>query len=171
MRRAMLALLFLGCCVWAVKSPVFAAGEAPVATKAQVLSAIWIFGDAPLSEEGQVAAKLIVNAASDRDDVEIVIDQRLYPWLMDTEPKEKRQALLASLIAGNMRSQLETGISKDDTYSGMLFLFRVYNSIKSTDQAFSIAAIEEQLAAHREGELHQYIARTRAAAKDAERQE
>lgn len=107
----------------------------------------------------------IATFADESDDVSISIDIGLYPWI-SSEPEEKyNQQLLTAILAGNIRSQLETDTNRDDSYSAMLFLFRTYKKIRKQDKDFRIAKIDEQISSHEKGKLHNYIQKNRYKAK------
>jgi hypothetical protein len=126
-------------------------------TRTQVLKAIEIFGAEPLSDRGGAMASGIVTFADDSKDVVVRIGPDLYPWLVSEPSVKYKGELLTALIAGNVRSQLETGVVRSDAYSGMLFLFRIYSHLKANDKSFSITEIEEQIKVHGQGKLHAYI--------------
>lgn len=126
-------------------------------TQVQALQAIAIFGGDPLGEHAEAMASRIVRFANESDDVEIIISENLYPWLVAKNKVEHNALLLSAIVAGNVRSQLETRVHRDDSYSAMLFLFRVYQELRAVNKEFRIAVIEEQLALHREGKLQEYI--------------
>lgn len=131
--------------------------DQPGLTSEQALRAIAIFGGDPLGEHSQAMASGITRFARDSDEVEVVILESLYPWLGDDKEVTHSSLLLSAIIAGNVRSQLETRTVRNDPYCAMLFLFRVYQEIQATDRDFRVPTIEEQLRIHREGKLFHYI--------------
>lgn len=147
-------------------SPVSADEQAELSSD-DILQVIHYFSSDPLSERSDAFVSAFFEYAEASEDVQINVSVHLYNWLT-REPEVKYESkLFAAGIAGNLRSQLESGVTGNDDYSGLLLLFRVYNHLKSVDADFEVAEIEEQLEAHRRGELRNYIAQRTAPRADA----
>jgi hypothetical protein len=73
--------------------------------------------------------------------------------------------LLAGYAAGNMQSQLHSGVKRNDRYSGLLTLFHVYRTLWEQDQKLPpqdqkfkrIAAVEHLLELHEQDKLMPYL--------------
>jgi len=107
-----------------------------------VLKAIAEFKARPLTEEGRVAAGKIIKFAEQSEAVTIRIAKPLVPWLHDGTDEKYRALLLGAYVAGNAKSQLDHGTSKDDPYAGMLSVFDVYRQIKDHDKKCHIPEVE-----------------------------
>lgn len=128
-----------------------------------VTLAIAAFGADPASERGKALASVIVTFAEESDAVEVKLDEAIHGWLAEELKGEFGQTLLTAIIAGSVRSQIETGVTGDDAYSGLLFLLRVYRQVQAKVPEYTVPEIDEQLAAHRRGTLHELIADRRRA--------
>jgi hypothetical protein len=74
------------------------------------------------------------------------------------DPNERRSLLLlAAYAAGNIQSQLNSGVKRNDRYSGLLTLFRVYRVLQEQDAKFKIVAVEHLLALHRDDKLLEHL--------------
>src|SRR5262249_42872035 len=99
--------------------------------------------DEPLSQASKDHAKTIMTFTDETPKAAVVIT--------DTEVKgfgkdEKREPLLlAAYCAGNVQSQLHSGVVRNDRYSGLLYLFKTYRALQAADKEFKIAAVEELL--------------------------
>ena len=130
----------------------------------QVLEAISIFAEAPLSEDRQDIASILAKYA-DENSIVVPIDPGFYPWMAESPEVKHKQTLRVAVIAGNLQSymtaqsagDLAPGGSLDPTRAGLLFLFEIYNKLKANDTEFSIPLIEEQIQAHKNGKLRDYI--------------
>ena len=62
--------------------------------------------------------------------------------------------LLAAYAAGNIQSQLNSGVKRNDRYSGLLTLFHVYRTLREKDKKFpKIPDVERLLELHRQDKL------------------
>jgi hypothetical protein len=132
-------------------------------TKEEAVKAIVEFRKNPLTEEGRFAAGRIISFAEQSDDVSIHIAQPLVPWLHDGTDEKYRSLLLGAYIAGNVKSQLDHGIQRDDPHAGMLVVFEVYHQMKEADKKCRIPEIEEFMKLETE---HQLEARLRRLLQD-----
>jgi hypothetical protein len=124
---------------------------------AALLEATEKFANDPLFRNGNAAMKTIVRFVDSNEDYRIVFDAKLHSWIT-AEPQSKyAEQLMLAFIAGNLRAQLETGVTTDDTYSGLVFMFRVYKNIKMLDKELTNNIIEKQIEAYRSGNLSEYI--------------
>jgi len=66
--------------------------------------------------------------------------------------------LLAGYAAGNMQSQLNSGVKRNDRYSGLLTLFHVYRTLRQQDEKVpNIAAVDHLLELHQKDKLMPYL--------------
>jgi hypothetical protein len=133
-----------------------AAGE-PAAkhTEADFRRAAAKFLEQPLSEEGRTAVLTILEFAEESDKVTVVIGPWFVPWMRLGEDKkpEHLNLLLAAYTAGNVLSQLDSGVNANDTYSATIQVFRVYRYLKSRDSSYAVPEVETLLEIHRKGGL------------------
>ncbi|MGJ4789474.1 hypothetical protein EHQ52_15505 [Leptospira koniambonensis] len=108
----------------------------------------------PIGPNSKDSYRTITNFASESSSVQVIISQKLLPWLgRDLEYKEY---LLGSFIAGNVKSQILTNQKKDDSYSGILSLIRTYKYIRNMNGSFRVAEIEDLIKLQESGDLQKY---------------
>jgi hypothetical protein len=146
--------------VFAVTAVAFAA-ETRISEK-EVRIAIESFLQNPTvpSEE----AKTIVTFAAESDAVNVVMGPVSCPWIGNKEHEDAQPLLLAAFAAGNVRSQLDSGVRKDDAYSGLIAVFRVYRHMKNANPKLTIPEVEKLLKLHRQGRLTEHLAKEKASA-------
>jgi hypothetical protein len=102
-------------------------------------------------------SRLIMLYAQQSSSTELLLGRDEMHWVA-LDPGERRSLLLlAAYAAGNIQSQLNSGVKRNDRYSGVLTLFRVYRSLQEQDGKFRIAAVENLLALHREDKLVEHL--------------
>jgi len=115
-------------------------------SKDTALKAIEIFENEPLSQDGEGAASIITTYASESEDINIVISDKIITWLgsNDKDPYYKyRGILLAAYLAGNVKSQIVQGVAQDDPYSGLDQVLKTYHQLQKQDMSFNIQEIEK----------------------------
>jgi hypothetical protein len=122
---------------------------APASDEA-VRHALAVLAESPLDKKGDAALATIVDFAEKSDKVEITIAEGGLPWVGKVPHSE---LLLGAFIAGNLRSQLDSGVTRSDAYSGMLEVFAVYSALKAKEPKFSVPSIDGFLEQHRRGDL------------------
>ena len=129
----------------------------------QLLEAISIFAEAPLSGDGQRMASIIAKYADGRQDGVVIVglvmnlDLGVHAWLVEKPEVKHKQTLRAAVIAGQLQYYLTAVSAKNPTREALLFLFEIYNKLKANDKEFSVPMIEEQIQAHKNGKLSEYI--------------
>jgi len=118
-----------------------------------VRHALAVFAESPLSKAGEAALATIVDFAEKTDKVEITVSEDVVPWLGGPNEVPHSELLLGAWIAGNVRSQLDSGVTRNDAYSGMLEVFAVYAALKAKEPKFSVPSIDGFLEQHRSGQL------------------
>ena len=152
MRR--LALFFLAVLA---ALPVQAADPAPTITKDIALKAIAAFRRDPASELGRGSAAIIVQFAEKSPDVDIKVTERVTPWIMAKPPSKHGPTLLAAFIAGNTRSQLESGVGKDDPLAGVTQVIETYRQLQRTDPQLKLPEVEKLIDLQTRGKLRAYL--------------
>ena len=71
----------------------------------------------------------------------------------------RRRFFLAAFTAGNVRSQLDSGVCRDDPYSGLIAVFRVYRHLKKANPELTIPEVETLLELHQQGKLMEHLAK------------
>jgi hypothetical protein len=122
----------------------------------EIRASIEAFLADPVNAGDDVKAS-IVGFAEQSKTVEIVVDEQLVTW-MKTDPKAEPYAgeliLLAAYIAGNVRSQLDSGVTRSDDYSGLVQVLRAYRALKAADaELYSDADLDKLLGQQAKGEL------------------
>ena len=120
--------------------------------------AITLFLDNPLSADAEAARELVERFAERNDTVLVITSADHTPWIDNEQDEQEEPAavLLTAHIAGNVASQLDSGVRADDAYSGWIQVFRTYRFLKKRDKNLRVPAIEELLALHRNGQLMTY---------------
>jgi hypothetical protein len=121
----------------------FAAGAAGALaagpTKHEALEAIATLEKNVSGPEAAAAARTIVTYAQMSDDVLVDIGPEEVPWaeeqwgLSDERENACQSLLLASFVAGNVRSQIKNNRVADDTYSGWIFAISTYSRLSKRE--------------------------------------
>ena len=135
-------------------------------SEADVRRAIATFCDRPLSTEGRIAPKVILEFAEASDAVLITIGPDYVPWIRTDKRYDNSEPLLAAYVGGNVLAQLDSGVKGNDAYSGTIQVFRVYRHLRSKDPSFKVPEIEDQLELHRKGELAVHFAKVAKESKE-----
>ena len=158
-RRASAVVCTLLCVVCAARG--WSQEVLPPPSVDSVLQAIRTFSDDPLSDAGKVAWRTIALFSIESDSVTVVVSSGVVPWMGREREYPHSTILLAAFVAGNIRSQLYSGVNRDDPYSGLIQVFWTYRLLKEKDRTFSIPGIEELLELHRKGELMKHLLEVR----------
>jgi hypothetical protein len=126
-------------------------------SKETVKEAISIFDKEPLSDEGKKALAIIILFAEGSKDVMIVISPEVAPWVCDKNSAKHNSSLIGAFIAGNLKSQLESGKKESDPYSGLLETFRIYKLIKEKDKKFNSPEIDKLMKLKAENKLKDFL--------------
>lgn len=99
-------------------------------------------------------SRLIVLYVLESKNVEVVLGREEWTWTGVESEHPYAPLLLAGYTSGNILSQMNSGVKRNDRYSGMLTLFRVYRTLRETDEEFKpLDAVEQLLKLHRENKL------------------
>lgn len=86
----------------------------------------------------------------------MTIGRKALPWFGEKDYRHN-ELLLCAFIAGNVRSQLDSGVNANDSYSGLIQVFRVYRYLKKKVRNYSIPGVEDLLKLHKDGKLMEYL--------------
>lgn len=130
----------------------------PVISKEAALKAITLFRNDPLSEDGQAAAALIIIFVEKNQDVVVALNKKVFPVFDAAGVSQKEKSLLlAAFGAGNVDSQLNRGVKKDNAYAGDLQLIKTYRQLQRENSKLKIAAVEKMAEMESPGELKAYV--------------
>lgn len=116
-----------------------------------------VFLENPLADAAPRYARLLLAFAMQAKSVAVVMGDEEIKWV-GIKTKDKHSLLLfAAYCAGNVQSQLNSGVKRNDRYAGLLYLFRVYRFLQEKDKDYKLDEIEDLLAFHREGNLLKYV--------------
>jgi hypothetical protein len=115
----------------------------------------------PLHRSAPDWARLILLYTLQTQSAEVVLDADEFSWAALGKDDEHSLLLLAGYLAGNIQSQLNSGVKRNDRYSGVLTLFQVYRSMqekaKQEKKDFEITTVENLLALHQTDRLTGYL--------------
>jgi len=122
-----------------------------------------------LSESAIHAARVINQFAQQSDEVTFTVGRETAPWVLEKRQHNERDdalyaMLLSVYLAGNAKTQLETGKAEDDPYSGWLAVIRAYRLLQ-TKRTFVIPSVEALAAMEDKGTLQQHAEEVKAANK------
>ena len=131
-------------------APVGLIAQTPAARNDSLLASIDRFLAAP--DTNRALARALVDSAQARADVQIDLRSQFLPWLCGSQKQTpERQTfgglLLTAFIAGNMRQQLITGKSRDESGAGLAAVLGVYRKIHGQQAAFSDPTLDKWLIA------------------------
>ncbi|HTU22161.1 MAG TPA: hypothetical protein VMG10_29245 [Gemmataceae bacterium] len=102
-------------------------------------------------------ARLILLYMKQTSSAAVVLGSEELQWAGFGDDDRHLQVLLAAYAAGNIQSQLNSGVKRNDRYSGLLTLFHVYRTLREQDKKFQIAALDRLLEMHREDKLGAHL--------------
>ena len=111
----------------------------------------------PLNKSARDWARLILLYTQQKSNVEVLFGSEELRWSGVEKGDPSSLLLLAAYAAGNIQSQLNSGVKRNDRYSGLLTLFRVYRALREKNAQFRIAAVEDLLARHKEAKLTPHL--------------
>jgi hypothetical protein len=150
-RTQLVAIIFLLLC-----STIGSADDAPPSPE-RVRAACDLFCSEPLGEHARLCAAVIWKFSEESDLVKVTVGPHYLPWMKRDDIPKHTDLLVVAFIAGNVASQLDSGVKASDPYSGIIQVFRVYRALNAKDSSYEIAEIEHLLALHREGKLSEHF--------------
>lgn len=128
-------------------NPVFAKKDRRIEkiTPEIVLKAIGLIEQEPLGNDFKNALSIIVDFAEQSNDVVVMLDERILPWVgrENFTENEKAMQLLGVFVAGNIKNQIITGIPKDYSYEGLVLTIKTYTVWRKKDLIENIPELEE----------------------------
>ncbi|CAN5410452.1 hypothetical protein BH09PLA1_BH09PLA1_35130 [soil metagenome] len=134
-------------------------------SKSEVLASIERFMANPGPGEDAIA---INKFAEDSKDCLVSVTPNVLTWMNHQPPYKYAGAFFTAFIAGNIKSQLDSGKVADDSHAGLLSVFKVYDTIRARDKEFKASEIDELIAKEKAGELKAWIAKAQEDEKKAE---
>ena len=126
-------------------------------TKDIARKAIEVFRADPLSKLGEGAASVILKFAEESPDVKVEIGMKVLPWFKSTPPVPHSQQLLGAFIAGNARSQLDSGNAGNDSYAGVLQVIATCRQIQKAEPGFKVPEVEKLIELSTRNKLKEYL--------------
>jgi hypothetical protein len=111
----------------------------------------------PLNRSNRDWSRIILLYALSASDAEVVLGREELHWAGIENNDPRALLLLAAYASGNIQSQLNSGVKRNDRYSGLISLFRVYRALQHSDQKFRVAAVDEFLSLHQEDKLVRHL--------------
>jgi hypothetical protein len=118
-----------------------------------------LFLEDPLNKSARDWARLIMLYSLQTSNAAIVFGREELRWAGLDRDDSRSLLLLAAYSAGNIQSQLNSGVKRNDRYSGLLTLFRVYRALREQNEQFRVSAVDELLALHEEAKLVPHLQR------------
>ena len=101
-----------------------------------------------MPDTNRALARALFDSAQGRADVSIDLRSQFLPWLCGNQkPSAIGGVLLTAFIAGNMRQQLITGVSRDESGAGLAALLSVYRKLRSRPAAVVDPTLDKWLIA------------------------
>lgn len=116
-----------------------------------------LFLDDPLNKSARDWARLVLLYSLQTSNAAVIFGREELHWTGLDRDEPRSLLLLAAYSVGNIQSQLNSGIKRNDRYSGLLTLFRVYRALHEQNGQFRIPAVEDLLALHEDAKLVQHL--------------
>lgn len=116
--------------------------------------------DDPSQAAAKDQAKKIILFTMETPQAAVVFGSEELIWFgTDSLGKNDQRDMLmaAAYMAGNVQSQLNSGVVRNDRYAGLLSMFKVYRSLQAKDKAFKIAAVDEVVKLHADDKLLKHV--------------
>ncbi len=144
----------LGCLIlFALAGAACARGQEkiPEVTEGTFRQAAVLFLEYPDGDKAADYAKVILKFAADTPRAEVLLDDQLMKWV--GKDRKLGLLLLAGYLIGDVEAQIDSGVRRDDPYSGLLKLVHVHHFLKKRHADYQNPAAEELLQLHRAGRL------------------
>jgi hypothetical protein len=120
--------------------------------------AIELFCTDPLSTDADGAAAVIIKFAQDSPKVEVNLTPKACPWFRDkANPVKYSAKLLGAYVAGNVKSQLASGQTKNDSYAGVLQVIATYHQLQKREPDFKLPEVEHLIELANQKKLKEYL--------------
>ncbi|MBS0658617.1 MAG: hypothetical protein JSR82_10285 [Verrucomicrobia bacterium] len=130
----------------------------PLITEQMARRAIARFRADPTSQDGREAALEIMRFADKSPLVNVIISPKSVPWIGEKIEMKHNSLLLAAFVAGNVRSQMDSGNRKDDPVAGVRQALETYRKIREQVPDFRVASLEKFAELEATGKLTEYLA-------------
>jgi len=111
----------------------------------------------PLNRAAADRSRLIVLYSLQTQSAQFLLGTSEFSWFAVEKDPDRALLLLAGYLAGNIQSQLNSGVKRNDPYSGLLTLFQVYRALQKQDKRYVIAEVDDLLALHQEDKLVDHL--------------
>ena len=156
-------LAALGCVVFiALSFDRVTSASTRVDDEAKVRKALATFFDDPMETDGKVR-KVFLDFAEKDENVEIKIGSDVMVWMEGGKDYGGAPAVMCAYVAGSLRSQLETRVWRDDPYSGLVQVVRMYSLLKADNKSLVNEKLDELAKLHADGKLAERVAEIEAA--------
>lgn len=118
----------------------------------EVRAAIEAIERNPLAAAEAGHINTLMSFAQESPDVTILVDPELTAFAQNQQDKHA-PLLLAAFIAGNVKGQLNSKTNRDDSYSGLQTVFKVYHSIQASQKDYKVPSIDDLEALDKQGKL------------------
>lgn len=114
--------------------------------------------DDPLNRSARDWSRLVLlYTLQTTNPAEVALGPEEWRWIGLEKDDPRSVLLLAAYVSGNIRSQLNSGVKRNDRYSGLLALFRVYRALRAENKVFKVADIDNFLVLHADNKLIPYL--------------
>jgi hypothetical protein len=121
-------------------------------TVKEVRAAIDAIERSPLTAQEAGHIGTVMAFAQESPDVIILMDPELTAFAGNQADKHA-PLLMSAFIAGNIKGQLNNKKAKDDSYSGLQTVFKVYHVIQASEKEYKNASIDNLEALDKQGKL------------------
>lgn len=111
----------------------------------------------PLNKSARDWARLIMLYTLESPNAAIVLSDDEWKWSGLDRDDSRALLLLAAYSTGNIQSQFNSGVKRNDRYSGLLTLFHVYRTLREVDEKFKVDSVNDLLALHEKDKLLPYL--------------
>lgn len=112
-------------------------------TRRDALKAIATFNETPVSRLGKEASAIILDFAEKSESVDVLITLVATPWMSGDDEENLNDTLLVAYVAGNVKSQLDRGVTSNDSYAGVRQVLKTYAQLQKQNKGFRVAAVEK----------------------------
>lgn len=109
----------------------------------------------PLNKSARDWSRLVMLYTLQTSDAVVILGRDELRWI-DSDGKYGT-VLLAAYLSGNIQSQLNSGVKRNDRYAGLLSLFRAYRALRENDKDFKIPQVDDLLSLQQEDRLLKHL--------------
>lgn len=131
------------------------AAQAQGVTRAQVDRALANFFAEPTAPLPNRNLAVIMRYAAQSDDIDIVIDKAVMPW-MDEPSRDEGALLMGAYTAGNLEAQLN-GHRGDQPRAGLMRTFQVYDAIRKEHPDYRSPGLQKLRQLNSQGKLNSFL--------------